>query len=73
MRSPMPLANVSNREAQALALVGYMIASAAISLGLRTCTAFGSYNAVEDSLRKGFVSGVGEEGHGLSSTSKRGL
>jgi len=37
-----------------------MVAGTAISFGLRTCTAFSAYDAVEDRLRKGFVSRVSE-------------
>src|SRR5947207_597779 len=42
-----------------------MVAGAAISFGLCRCAAFSAYNAVEDGLCEGFVSGVSKDGHGL--------
>jgi hypothetical protein len=50
-----------------------MISGATVSFGLRVCAAFGVYNASEDGLGEGFVSGVWEDGHGLSLTFQSGL
>jgi len=50
-----------------------MITGAAIGFGLRGRAAFGTYDAAEDGLGEGFVSGVWEDRNGLCMMFPRGF